>query len=133
MPTWHAPEGRCNSHPSAPVMVPVQQEPAPTAVRDGMVSNVLEQLGARETAASSPADPQLVDVQAAVARRDHSSRATLRIACEARDRFADHETSAAKRITFRPPREKRPESELAYQDDDARAHHGQEHVQEETR
>ena len=42
----HAPEGCSNGHPSTPIMVTVQQEPAATTVRDGMIRNVLEQLGA---------------------------------------------------------------------------------------
>ena len=101
MPPWHAPKGRCNRNPGASVMVAVQQEATPTIVRDSMVSYVLQQLSTREPATAPPTYPQLVDIQAAVPCRDHSSRATFWISCEARDRFADQETPTAERVILR--------------------------------
>ena len=81
-------------------MVTVQQEPATTTVSNSVVRDVLEELRARKTTASPPEDPDLVDVQAAVACRYHTCRTALGVTREVRDRLADQETTAAKCVTF---------------------------------
>ena len=59
-----------------------------------------QELRARKTPASAPEDPDLVDVQSTIACRYPTCRTALGVTREVRDRLADQETSAAKRVPF---------------------------------
>ena len=50
--------------------------------------------------APAPEDPDLVDVQAAISCRYHTCRTAVGVTREVRDRLADQETAAAKRVPF---------------------------------
>ena len=97
MSPWHASKGRRHGGPCATLLVALQKESAAARVCNGVVCDALQQLCARETQATAPKNPDLVDVQAAVSSWYHTCWTTVGVARKTGDCFADQKAAMTHR------------------------------------